>query len=364
VDEARKQIQDHMDANLVARQAGKLPDYKRSGGSGPYLKRFKGKPEDLDHVSLAGGLDLEDANEIGAHFFEMQRACDALGIPRLRGLQTMAQVPGAIADMGDGVLRLSTNTLKQRLQAMRLGGSAEANTWAEAGRWKDRRLKQSAKNLREAEKEVKKAKELLASYGPSDVKVRDFYQKRVDALEDWRRQLVEHHAEVEKDVANHLATKPVAGSKAPKKDPWAKGMPTVKRPFTCEAYGYQATNWHEFGHHVHQQHDVQDEVDWMGFKAMNQGKSFQMGTDLKPRKNRTLYEQAVNEAFTASSGPGADWPGTATNYGAYNSMEWFAENFSTAMMGREDLVDPGVKPFIMFHVDKLKAAGLPKMKGA
>jgi hypothetical protein len=45
-------------------------------------------------------------------------------------------------------------------------------------------------------------------------------------------------------------------------------------------------------------------------------------------------------------------------------MEWFAENFSTAMMGREDLVDPGVKPFIMFHVDKLKAAGLPKMKGA
>lgn len=53
------------------------------------------------------GLDLETANAVNRTLIEMQKACDRLGIPRLRGVKTGAG--RALASMGDGVLSLSRN---------------------------------------------------------------------------------------------------------------------------------------------------------------------------------------------------------------------------------------------------------------
>lgn len=73
------------------------------------------------------GLDVDTANEVNRTLLQMQSACDALGIPRLRGLATMpASAPRA--SMGDGVLSLNENIRAAFSPAMQ-ESQKEANAW-------------------------------------------------------------------------------------------------------------------------------------------------------------------------------------------------------------------------------------------
>lgn len=182
------------------------------------------------------GLTLETANEVNRTLIELQRECDRLGIPRLRGVKTGAG--RALASMGDGVMSLS-------------------------------------KHLK-----------LLSVDRPSPSTA-------------------------------------------------VRSSPLGEKPFTTEAYFTQpidvlnSTLWHEFAHHIHHQ-----------FKVSSAGEY------LSPPLERALVE------FTKARHGSLQIP---SRYGATNSKEFWAESYNLYKLGREDLIDPDLLPFI----EKVEKGVLP-----
>ena len=359
VKEAQAQIQKHLDENLAARRAGKLPDYMKAG-DGTYLSRFKGyrgatKADAYDVVNFPKKMDVDTANALGEHFMEMQRAADALGIPRLRGLQVTKLRSGVAAQMGDGVLGVQASTVQDRVahwtRVKAAGGDEALVAFNDRTARIQGHIAQMKADLVTAGQRLAEAKANASS-------------AYVAQLEKWAADIRAEIASQDARLAKHLADGVPAWQKAAAStDPWKAGLPGKNRPFLMDRYpnpkampNFKATNWHEFGHHIHQQTGVTTVEDYMGVP----GRKTYMTHAVKAAKkqNGTAYEVAVNKAYAAAAGSPKEWLGTHSVYGTHDSFEWFAENFTAAMMGRDDLVDSAIRPFLKPFTDKLAAAGV------
>lgn len=113
---------------------GGLP-YQENTNGGPLIRFKHGRTQQRDvpdkvfgKVSYVG-LDIETANHLNQMLLEMQKECDRLGIPRLRGLKSGAG--RALASMGDGVMSVSRNlTVKPGLSNVKVSQAAAGDALA------------------------------------------------------------------------------------------------------------------------------------------------------------------------------------------------------------------------------------------
>lgn len=105
--------------------------YQASADGRPLVRYKHGRtpthevPEKIYGRISYTGLDLETANHLNRMLVDMQAECDALGIPRLRGLKSGAG--RAFASMGDGVMSVSRNlTVKPPAATIRRPSDAVA----------------------------------------------------------------------------------------------------------------------------------------------------------------------------------------------------------------------------------------------
>jgi len=113
--------------------------------------------------------------------------------------------------------------------------------------------------------------------------------------------------------------------------------PLSEKPFTTEAYfsdpvdKVKSTLWHEFGHHVHQQFGVNDSAAYSAPPLERRLRDF-----IARRK------QATGERAALQSGALV----IPTRYATTNAKEFFAESYNLYKLGRSDLIDPELIPFI------------------
>jgi len=242
-------------------------------------------------------LSAEGASIVNQVVKESNEVLKRYGIQPIRGVNTGVG-KGANASMGDGILSVSKNTFN-RLGTML---DPEAAVKAKAARKKVDKLK------KELEKDLAdlKARQQVQGYfrDPDYRKAAVAYNKKVDA---YNRQ--------QKDLSK-MAARPKPDEKTLN---WKVGDSLDDRAFTAgsyykdEALQMRSTIFHEMGHQVHQQFNVQSIAGY----------------------NSPPLENTLDRIFRSNLRTV-----TPTKYAGSNSHEWFAENFSLYHLGRKDLVDP------------------------
>ncbi len=132
-----------------------------------------------------------------------------------------------------------------------------------------------------------------------------------------------------------------------------KDMKDGKRPYTSDGllmknrndsmtYG-DSTFWHEYGHHIHQQKNVISEETYGGrFFNPYENKIAKLRVELD-----NIYGSARPKRMTRDYRP--DRRHYPTRYSEQDTYEWFAENYSLHMAGRDDLLTP---EFVQFLKDE------------
>jgi hypothetical protein len=95
-----------------------------------------------------------------------------------------------------------------------------------------------------------------------------------------------------------------------------------------------STFWHEFGHHIHQQKNVKT---WGEYKPL---RNMDTPFEIKVRGIKNRLDEKYGKTNIQH------YP---TEYSKDNLYEWFAENYSIHMNGRDDLLTP---EFLQFLIDE------------
>jgi len=280
----------------------------RSVGSAVIKNRY-GK------ASLSG-LDVDVANALNQELIEMAKDADRLGIPRLRGVNTVSGT--AAASMGDGVLALHKQQSRIRL------------TPTPYSSWRDK----WERELDVAKADLKSLDDAVADpvYGLTEDYVaprRAHLVSKRDTAETALRRL--DGGESGEAIAESLRSTSA----------WRPGDAPKDRPRLADAYfssevdRFRHTLWHEFGHHIHQQVGVKTGAQYMGEMPGGRGTPYE-------RKLKGIRAQVYSDA---SAYPSA--------YSTTNTHEWFAECFSLYKLGRRDLIPDALAD----EIDRLYQSG-------
>lgn len=268
---------------------------------------FKSKLREkiTDSVQLSN-LSPKNIPILNTHLENMQLRCQKLGIPRLRGVVVDKPVKESMASMGDGILALSDDALRNNEQEM-LSILINRNK---------AKLESSIKQSNIIKMYMEDSKKKFEKNNPKTSWEGSWRQK--EWLQQEGKYLKEYMEEIEQCKArlNELETNGVDALVSS----WKIGDDKAKRPFSVDEYFKMVDRPklvldHEFGHHIHQQ----------------------MGVIDKKTFNNPPVEQDIEKIYNIAS-KRKDFV-SPSKYADSEPQEWFAESYSLHVNGRDDLVD-------------------------
>lgn len=268
---------------------------------------FKSKLREniVDPVQLSN-LTPENIPVLNTHLESMQLTCQNLGLPRLRGVVVDKPTEQSMASMGDGILALSNDALRNNEQEMLSILIKRNKTKLESN------IKQSdiiKAYMEDSKKNFEKNNPKTKWEG--SWRQKEWLQREGKNLKEYMEEIEQCKVrlkELETNGVDALVTS------------WKIGDDKTKRPFSVDEYFKMSDRPklvldHEFGHHIHQQ----------------------MGVIDKKTFDNPPMERDIEKIYNIAS-KRKDFV-SPSKYADSEPQEWFAESYSLHVNGRDDLVD-------------------------
>lgn len=294
-------------------------EFKEAAGAFAYQPRqeFRSRVDsDFGKASFGAGFDDQSVSMIAALKPELDHLADQIGIPRLRGFKTGAG-SSYVANQGDGVMQLSPQFWNA--YAARVGGREAGQALGQLQAKMDA-LKDEMQPLIQRLNGIRDSKAALDTIDPQ---YRALWNEERSVLNELNTLRGSHDRLWRKLGSMKASSESEASSWKPGDDPKARPY-TMKQYYADGVDQARSTLFHEFGHHVHQY-------------LNREGPRRQFGTPPLERELITYFRRAMAEGGAKRA---------ATTYSTANQHEWFAENFSAFVMGRDELVDPIARELI------------------
>ena len=273
---------------------------------------FRSKLREASDQVVLNHLNEPELRILDEHLSRLQKRCDDLGIPRLRGVADGATNVKAMASMSDGYLAVTPEVFQidADIEIAKMIPRNEARILE-----LEQYIKQNQSFLEDAKIRWTKNNQRLIDEGVT-FEESSFYVGHPSAkareIEIWAQEISECKSRVS-DLKNR--------GKDALLNHWVPGNDLKTRPFAADEFFDLSQKPkilldHEFGHHIHQQ--------------LGATKSNWKSSTTTEKKIATIYKKAKKlKDFVA--------PTKYSDSG--DDQEWFAESYACYVNGRKDLVD-------------------------